>query len=316
MFLEKFSRFFRVYDLSFHPRHKNAAYLPLDADDKNYSVRDALQQHIDSEKALEVQANGDIVELMEVKYRPSEKALVLLFHRASPNAAEPAYRKKARARAGKKVTIRTVTKQDGEEQSVSAHLTIKIDPIKKGVYRAILEEIPGISMGITRQIIAKALFDYPYTFRRSGKELDTYTVIKAEGLKSETMENALKEGHINFITLVRPAEPEFVDSRGMFEPTTETMRIRVRQEIDGKSFRETVAGLFSKAKEAGWQQFNVDVEFDDRRRRTVKLEKDQEAKEILFVRSELASFSRELPVCTDSIIPEVVQKAMSIAKAK
>lgn len=172
MFLEKFSRFFRQYDLILAPRSSTAAFLPMVADGAMPNIKDALVTQIEAEKALDVQSNGDIVELMEIRHVQASKALVLLFHRASPDAADPAYRKRAVAEAGKKPAekfiIRTSVKNQGEVQSVSAHLIIRERDASKGAYRAVLEEIPGISMAVVREIIAKALYDYPYEYVKRG----------------------------------------------------------------------------------------------------------------------------------------------------
>ncbi|MEO3432096.1 hypothetical protein [Inquilinus sp. CAU 1745] len=314
MFLEKHSRFFRRYNITFAPRHKGAPYLPLSADPSEYSIRDALQECIDAEQAMDVQPNGDIIELMAVEHRPRQKALVMLFHRASPNAAEPAYRKKARAQAGRKVTVRESVKQKDEEQSVSAHLVIHDTQIERGVFRAALEEIPGISMSAARLIAAKALSEYRYDFERNRLTKQTYSVVKAEGLKSETLTNALKDGQINFITLVRPAKPDFIDSEGLFEPINEVMKIRVTGSLTSRNWRERILNLAERAKEDGWQDFNIDIGLEDNRKRTVKLDRDQQAKEILFVRSELVQFGVALPVCSVDFSDEVIRKATAIAK--
>lgn len=137
--------------------------------------------------------------------------------------------------------------------------------------------------------------------------------MKALGLKSETMEGALRKGEIDYVTLVRPANPKFVDAEGIFEPTTETMKLRVKQKITPQNYTDSISKLFKSAKENGWEQFNIDIALDDKRKRTVKVEKDQEAKELLFVRSEHAAFKKEIPVCSARINENVAEKAIDIA---
>lgn len=315
MFLEKHSRYFRKFDFTFAPRHKDAPQLPLTNDKKkSFSIADALQANIDAEKALEVQPNGDIVELMEVKHQPKEGALVLLLHRASPNAADPIYRKKARAKAGKKVTVRQAVKDADEEQSVSAHVVIVEAKNPKGAYQAALEEIPGISMAVVRRLISNALREYPYNFQKGKKQIETYVSFKPVGVKSESMDNALKKGQVNFVTLSRPAKPEFVDADGLFRPEQEVLRLRVIGRIDGKNWKTVFSNLLGKARKDGWADFKVDIDLNDHRNRTVKIDRDEEAKEILFIRSETADFKTALPACSVDIVPEVVKKAVLIAK--
>lgn len=314
LFLEKHSRFFRRFEFSFTPRHAGAPHLPIFADANDYSVFDALSTKVADDKALEVQPNGDVVELMEVEYNAKSKALNLLFHRASPDAAEPTYRKRARQKAGKKVTIRKAEKQEGEEQSVSAHLVISDQPIRPGTYKAALEEIPGIAMAVVRRIIGQCLHDYEYDFERKKKQINTYSTFKPVGVPSETLSGALKGGTLSFITLVRPAKADFVDADGLFHPQTETMRIKVDGEISSGNWRDHLPAMFRKAKAAGWTDFSVDLELNDQRRRTVKLDRQDEAKEVLFVRSDELNFQTELDVCSVDIVEEVVTKALKLVR--
>ncbi|MES0199759.1 hypothetical protein [Mesorhizobium sp. M0011] len=314
MFLEKHSRFFRRFEFSFTARHAGAPNLPIFGDANDYSVFDALGTRAEEDKALEVQPNGDVVELMEVSYDPRSQALNLLFHRASPDAAEPTYRKKARQKAGKKVTIRKAEKQEGEEQSVSAHLVIYDLPVRPGTYRAALEEIPGISMAVVRRIIGQCLHEYQYDFQRKKKQVNTYSVFKPVGVPSETLTGALKGGTLSYVTLVRPAKADFVDADGLFRPQTETMRIKVEGQISNGNWRDYLPAMIRKAKAAGWTDFSVDLELDDERRRTVKLDRQDEAKEVLFIRSDELHFQTELDVCSVDIVDEVVTKALKLLK--
>jgi hypothetical protein len=315
VFLERHSRFFRKFEFSFNARHIGAPSLPLTGAANQYNVFDAIKKHIEKEKALEVQPNNDVVELMDIEYRKEHKALVLLVHRASPNAAEPTYRKRARAEAGKKVTVRQAVKDADEEQSVSAHIVIADDGNPKTPYGAALEEIPGISMAVLRRLLSNALREYPYQFERKKKAIETYATFKPEGLKSENMTNALKKGQLNFVTLVRPAKAKFVDMDGLFKPEQEVMRLRVVGKIDSDNWRKALGRLVESASEEGWADFKVEIDLDDDRNRTVKLDRDAEAKEILFVRSEQAQFKTDLPACSVDIVGEVVEKAVKIARA-
>lgn len=313
MFLEKYSRFVRIYNLLLRPRHSTDATLPLHAAASSFSISDALNTKIKIEDAFEVAPNGDIIELVKAEYVAREKCLVLLFHRASPDAADPAYRRKIAAKTGSTISIRRATKDADEHQSVSAHLVIKDMNSPRG-YPSALEEIPGLSMSSIRPIIIRALQDYPWTFKRKNKNIETYTTFRAEGVKSETLSRALERGEINFVKLSRPAAPDFVDADGAFEPTTETMRLRVKTEITGRNWRSKFDELLKGAKEAGWKDFSVDIDLEDKRHKTVKIEREAEAKEILFVRSEQISVAKELSPCTEKINPAVVKKLAELAK--
>ncbi|MFG1339584.1 hypothetical protein [Xanthobacter autotrophicus] len=305
MFLEKHSRFFRQYDLRFSPRNKRAALLPIDASDENYSVRDAIETHMKGEKALSVQPNGDIIELVDIKNDKNLDVVVLLFHRASPNAADPMYRKKALEDSGKKIKIRQIKKDDDEEQAVSSHLVISKKSISPGVYRSVLEEVPGISMSYIRPIIGQALNEYKYPLSEKDKA-ETYTTFAPEGVKSENLTQALKKGELHLVTLSRLAKPDAVDCEGYFEPTFEYMKLRVKSKVDGDNWKDVFYNLVKSAKGKGWEHFNVDIGLDDNRRRTVNIDRDDYAKEVLFVRSELVEFKSELVPCSDVVVNDIV----------
>lgn len=194
MFLEKFSRYIRRYEIILGARKSTAPVLPLVGKDGEYSVLDAIQTKLKNDKASITQSNGDIVELIKVEHRKTDNVLALLFHRASPDAADPTYRKK---KAGK-VSVRVADKEDDEEQSVSCHMLIRTTPHTETRYLTTLEEIPGLSMGVVREVVAALLQDYQYKFTKKKKEETTYCTVKAEGLKSETMADALKTGTANF----------------------------------------------------------------------------------------------------------------------
>lgn len=311
MFLEKHSRFLRIYDLRISPRHKDAAVLPLTGGSKNFTFADALQQKIDKDEALLVMPNGDIIELMDVS--EIDGCLVLLFHRASPNAADPTYRKKARAAAGAKVTLRQSEKDPDEEQTVSAHLVIPLKSHAPMIYRAALEEIPGIAMGSLRLIVGAALKDYPYDVMRGSKRIQTYSVFRPEGLKSETLTNALKKGGVGLITLSKPAKAPFVDSAGLFQPVREIMKLRVVGEIS--NWRDNLVPMLRRARDAGWEEFSVDVDLENDRQRTVKLDRDDEAKEVLFVRSERVTLKAEMKTCSIEPSAELVTKLKEAVQA-
>ncbi len=282
MFLEKLNRYFRRYEIALGARKRTAPVLPLVAEAENYSVLDAIKDKLGKDKASVKQHNGDIVELVKVKHIPEKAIVVLLFHRASPDAADPSYRKKEDG----KLTVRIADKDFDEEQSVSAHLIIRSIPCKDN-YHAVLEEIPGLSMATVREVIGTILHDYPYQFEKKGtKEDTTYCTVKAEGIKSETVADALRTGRASWITLTRPAPPEYIDGDGLWIPTSNVMKLRVKGIITEGNWRDKIGNLLSIAKNDGWEKFNVEISLSDQRTRQVSLDRDQDAKEILFVKAD------------------------------
>lgn len=310
MILGKFSRFIKRYDLTLSTRHKSAVAVKI-VDDANLpSVLKALHRAIASGTATRPAANGDEVELIKATHDTARGVIVLLFHRDSPNAADPMYRKKL---ADKSVKVRKADKAADEEQSHSAHFVISVDPFAPGRYKAALEEVPGISIGVIDPIISDALRDYPYNYLDArGQTQQSYTTFKAAGVKSETLKDALQKGQCKFLTLVRPGDAEIVDGDGLFETIDQRMKIRIKGVVDGQSMFSRIDDLIQRAKDAGWEQFNVDLNLENSRKRTVKMERDDEAKNVLFVRAEEVSVNDELPLCSTEIIDELVEKAVAV----
>jgi len=310
MFLEKFSRYIRRYELVLGARKTSAPTLPLIAKAGEYSVLDALNAKLAKDKASVKQHNGETVELIKIKQLPAENALVLLFHRASPDAADPTYRKKTKG----KVSVRTGDKDDDEEQSVSGHLTIRTTPHKDNRYFAALEEIPGLSMATVREVIAMILIDYEYKFEKKKKQESTYCTVKAEGIKSETVADALKTGKANFITLTRPAPAKYTDGDGLWVPQNDVMKLRVTGEIQDQNWKSKIGGLLNIAKSDGWEKLNVEISLPEDRTRSVSLDKMQDAKEILFVKADRVDLTTEIGVCSSDFHDDLVKKSLGIIK--
>lgn len=210
------------------------------------------------------------------------------------------------------MTVRTVAKEKDEEQSVSCHLVIKTKLNAKNVYDVFLEEIPHLPITVIQQILVRALNEYTYEFTdEKNRKNETYTILKSVGVKDESVSDALKGGYLGYITLSRPADAPFVDGKD-FEAVSERMRIKIKSEIDGKSWIAKIGALAKGARDRGWDDFQFDVHMDDDRTRTVKLERGDEGKEILFIRSEKIFVKKDLQVCSIEVRDDLVSAAIAI----
>lgn len=308
MFLEKNFRYVRHYRFTTYGRKKSAPNLPLMGEDDEYFLLEAIENAKAAGEAFVRTTNGEIVEVVDIERFDDEGVVALLFHRAHPDAADPSYRRKV----GEAISVRQGEKDDDEEQSVSAHVIIRSEPHAPGVYDVIFEEIPGLPLSVIQPIFARAFNAYKYQFKdNKGREKETYTVLKVQGVKSEKLTDALKTGSFGYITLSRPAEAPFIDSEEIFKPMDQKMKIRIEEDIDPETWRDLLGGVAVGAREAGWPDFQVDITLDDERHKTIKVERGQEGKEILFVRSERIDVDGvELPTCSDVVIPEFVRAAV------
>lgn len=311
MLIEKFSRYVKSYHLTLTPRHKAASTLLIVDTPSKPSALKAIRKAIRNKQASKTQGNGDEVEILKAEHDDVRKVIVLLFHRARPHAPDPTYRKKVK----ETVSVRKALKDAGEEQSSSAHLIISTTPFAPGRYRAVLEEIPGLSYGIIMPLISRALREYPYDYKDSeGDAQATYTVIKSAGIKSHTIEGALKKGRLNLLTLVRPAPSDLADSEGIFKPKDQRIVVSINQSLKDPKILTRMENYIKNARKAGWKEFDVELEFEDERTRTVTIEREEEAKEILFVKATEVSVKNELDVCTVKVVDELVDKMHGVLK--
>ena len=310
MFLEKHLRFFRRYTFRIAARAKLGPALPMVGKKDEYSVLDALRLAERSNKLRAKQPNGDDVEIAAIRHEPKSGVLTLLFHRTSPDAADPSYRKKVK----QSVALRHSKKLQGEDQAVSAHLVLRTKSTSPGLYQAALEEIPGLSMSVIKPIIAAALREYPYGFKnRTGEEQETYSAIKAEGVKSEALSNALKkQGSLDYLVLTRSNAPDAPDSDGIAEPQSERVRYKIVGDPRSEGWKAAFRDFISRAREADWDDISIQISLEDDRHRTIKIDRAEEASEILFVRSEQVRVSKELKPCTADVLDELVKAAITL----
>ncbi|MGR8962056.1 hypothetical protein ACU8MP_14620 [Rhizobium leguminosarum] len=309
MFFDKHSRFIRRYLLTFRPRHDLGATLPLLKDDGALSIEEALEEAVAAGKAEIIQPNGDVVSLVKVG-RGAEKSLVLLFHRDRPDAPDPTYR---RYENGAR-KLRNGQKDDNEEQTYSAHLILMAEPLAANKYRSALEEIPGLSFSTIVQVIREVLTAFVYEYKdKRGEVQQTYTCVRYEGIKSANFEEALAKGVLN-IKLSRRTDVTFLDAEGIIEPGRDTATLKIKADLDAPSLMEKLLFWKQKAADNGWHEFSVDIDAGHNRQRTIKLERTDEAKEVLFVRSEQITVDTTLAAAEVDIVPEMVTKCIELLK--
>ncbi len=116
------------------------------------------------------------------------------------------------------------------------------------------------------------------------------------------------------ITLTKPAELDGIDTDGQFIATTQSMKLRVRGELNPKAWNSRIKTLWKNAKKDGWKDFKVDIDLGDKRSKTVVIDRDQEAQEILFVRSKEVNFKEKLDPCNLKIVEPIVRESLKIIK--
>src|SRR5690606_30121153 len=96
------------------------------------------------------------------------------------------------------------------------------------------------------------------------------------------------------------------------QPLNEYMRIRVRGEVTKDNWKRVIGFLANRARDAGWEEFKVDVQFENNRKRTVKIDRNNAAKEVLFIKSEEIKLKKPLVNCAIKVSREVVEESLKL----
>lgn len=308
MLLESKSRFFLRHELRFRtPRDVAIPMKLIDAAD--IDVREILENAIRNKANFINLKKKDVVRLTKLDVREKDGIAILLFRRSDPDALTPIFEDE---------TSRTLRKSDRrptEAIAVSAHLFIRLGEVEGSAhptYRAILEEVPGLGRTYVQVLLHDIVKDtrYNYTDKR-GEEKETYTLVEFFGQKSEKLAGALNEqSFVPSVTLVRPGNIRGLDAEGLVVPRDQRMKLMIHARPDqALGVIETIQSWMRKTT---WSSLLVEMRMPEQRTRLVQLAREQDAADILFVRSVPVEVKTPLEACTDTINEELVAKAQAL----
>lgn len=307
MLVDKRQRYFRRYVVRWVGRATAAPPLPLVASSGPNSIVAALRK-AERDGRASAKEGKDTIDLIKVEHFPSKELVVLLFHRTSPNASDPAYRSKV----NNELFIRQTEKKFDEDQAQSCHFVISTKRNADGGFAAVLEEIQGLSATTVLSIVRRVLHDFKYPYTHKKKSLETNTTFKAEGIKSESLDNALRhKASLNYLVLTRTSAPDVPDAAGIVEPRSERAKYKIVGDPTSADWKAKFKNFVEGTRET-WDQVSIEVQLEDDRQRTVILDRTNTAAEILFVRSELVYFKNDLPPCSTKVVLPIVDAASKL----
>jgi hypothetical protein len=309
MLLEPYKRFYLRHELRFRTPRNVGVPLPFRSGDTRLDVENVLQTAISRNRASLVLRNRDVVRLTKMDVRPKNDIAILLFRRSDPDAANPIFENE------KTRKLRPSDKKPDEGIAVSAHLFLRLSGIKDAAhptYRAILEEVPGLTRTYIQALLHDILAEstYQYTDQR-GEKKDTYTMADLHGLKSEKVSGALKgQSVVPSITLVRPANVKGLDTEGLVVAREEKMKLIIRAEPTATL--RIIKKIQAWMGDHNWPKMVLEVDMPENRSRLVALAREADAADILFVRAEPVDVKNRLEMCTDTVSEELVGKAQEM----
>lgn len=305
MLIQPYARFFLRSELSFRAARKQGEPLPFIADDDTLDVRDILERAINAGKANLVLRASDVVRLTALEVRDKEKMAVLLFRRSDPAAATPFFEHETTRK------LRKSDKKKEEGVAVSSHVFVHLTPVPdrgKPVYRAIIEEVPGLSRSYIQALLNDIVTEEKYQFTdRRGEKKETYSIASLDGLKSEKVGGAIKHSDVPYVTLVRPGNIKGLDTGGLVEAREERMKLAIKAKP--QNVLEVLKKIQNFAKRHDWTNILVQVDMPEKRSRLVSIARESDAADILFVRAEEVQVKNPLEACTETIVDELVAKA-------
>ena len=309
MLLDRRARFFIKLELTASPKRGVGRELQLVTDGDELDILTVLEEGIANGAASNNVRDGDVVRLTHAVQHVDGLA-VLMFRRRDANASVQFFEH------AQTMAVRRSDKRANEDPAVSAHLFIDLRRRNRnGSYRALIEEVPGLSISYIKPLLNSMLRQRPYLVAdRRGVEVEATTKIELQGLPSQTIGEALEGGGIEFIELVRPPQLDGLDTAGL-TPNAERLRLGVRRG-DRRNPMDVIRRVRGFADAKGWNDMRVQVVTSDDRRRLVQLTRGADAATIMFVQSELVNTREDLPSCSSAVNAELVAHASRMFAAE
>lgn len=309
MILDKRMRFFVRHDIRFRPHYNHGSALPLRSADDRLDVETLFRAAMKADKAKIILKSKDVVRLTDIDVREDQKMIVFLFRRSDPDAATPIWEEQ------KSRKLRPADKKEDDALAVSAHLFVSLreqggpDP----TYAAVLEEVPGLGRTYVQGIFGDVLREAVYKYKdKHGEEKDTHTLIDFLGVKSDAIGASLEGASIPYVELIRPGVVEGLDSSGMIVPREQRMKLLLR--VEAEKAIPLINRIMKWAPTENWADVRVRIDLPENRSRMVSVARENDAKDVLFVRSIRVDLDEDIPPCTETVIGSLADKAAELLK--
>ena len=247
------SRFVTLHDLTFRAKGNKGAPLKLIREvGESYDIKQVLEQSYASKTAELKIKDDDTIDLARLSFRKDQGIAVLLLHRGDPKGVTPMFKDK------KTKKIKGSGRTENDLIAYSCHVIIKLDPenINPPTHRVVIEETVGISPTYVSSFFRHVLGTATYSSNdKRGKEIEAVCTSDLKGYPSESVEDALHDGIIRQVHLVKPGELHEYDGEHIVPGNVvQTLKIKGR----GRAVMNAIRNVWN-ANQDEWEQMRVTV---------------------------------------------------------
>lgn len=304
-------RFFRRYELKIEPLKAkgNEPQLFLFSKNSN-SLYKIFETAVRNSSNLTVENEASRIKLINIQENDKEtQSFTLFFVCYNLDPITPMVGKETDGG----LSLRSLEKEQDENVIHSVHLIIGLN--RNNQILAVLEEVDGIPMGQLIGLLNKELKNHTLTYKTENNSTDTACyAIKASGYLSERLQESLKKGTIQGLTLISPLRDKLSCDECInqnFSAQELILKVKIQKKTRNSSMvLEWAKQLLEEKSKEGFEKIRFQLAFDGRKK-TIAMTRTEEAREKLYVLSVQVEFDEDLSPCTESINPIIVEKAVT-----
>ena len=256
-----------------------------------------------------------------------DKFLVILVQFSNGKASDPSF---SHLHTG---VTRIVKKNANEGIAVTAHIVIDVEPYEpslKTQYRAVLEEVPGLTKSTIAEILTHFTKKHTkFSFLRkleNNAEIDCWPIFNIDFFASSSFEESFKKGYLCDISAIRTERLSGLDEEGTTVIKEERLVIKRKNKSVGKTALDAITKVANFAKEKGFSRLKITKSENDRVSSTyynipsentsISSYEDafDDVAKAQFASREKVQLSDPINSCQNNIHQELVNKMINILK--
>lgn len=245
--------------------------------------------------------------IKKMEFDHTNNIVMMLIHYFDKNVSDPVF---GHLETG---SLRQESKLEGEGIAVSAHLAFSLIPTKDKInyYETILEETPGVNRSRLAEFFTsefKTVSDF--IFEHNGSMVHSRPKLNMSGHLSKGLEEDLKEGKFIGIDLIKYESKDQLDEDSVLIPKKHILELAVRKgsKVSNNKYIDIVQSTLNRHR-GDYDDFIVKFKQKNNRQKSVTIEsRIENAKEVLYTKSEEVQLTFPIDQCVDSFNNEITEK--------